>query len=122
MTLLFVMLCWVPFRSADWETTRAFFAALAGIGEGTNVWIPSVLFAALPLVLLGHAAGIALEQGRTLRLEKWLDADVRRDPVSGPYLVFRARTAAGAFLVTAAILTIYFFGATDTSPFIYFQF
>jgi hypothetical protein len=44
------------------------------------------------------------------------------DTLSGRYLVFRMRTVTGSFVVAAAMLTIYLFGAVNSSPFIYFQF
>ena len=51
-----------------------------------------------------------------------IDAEHRSDAISGTYLVLGVGGVAGAFVVAAAILTVYYFGAADTSPFIYFRF
>jgi alginate O-acetyltransferase complex protein AlgI len=119
-TLLFVTLCWVPFRAPDFATTIAMLRALFGSGLGHNIWWPVVLAWSIGLVIIGHLAGTFLP-ARPWAL-RWIDADYSSDSVSGPYLVFRMRTIAGSFAVAAAILSIYFFGALNASPFIYFQF
>jgi alginate O-acetyltransferase complex protein AlgI len=122
LTATFTILCWVPFRSADWSTTKSMFAALSGLGPGHNVWLPATLAWALALVVAGHAAAVMLESGGLRPLLTRLDATRELDPISGSYLVFGMRTVSGAFVVATALLAIYFFGAVNTSPFIYFQF
>jgi alginate O-acetyltransferase complex protein AlgI len=120
LTLLFVMLCWVPFRAIDFDGTIAMLRSLFGLGDGRNVWWPVVLAWGLALAIAGHLIGMALARGRNpLAIA---DAEVVVDPISGRYLVFRMRTIAGAFFVVAMVLAIYFFGAVESSPFIYFQF
>lgn len=120
MTLAFVTLCWVPFRSPDWPMTVEMFRSLFGLGAGRNVWWPLVLGTSLVLVIAGSGVGLALERKRNVLAP--IDATLAVDVISGMYPVFRMRTVAGGFAVAVAIYAIYFFGAVDTSPFIYFQF
>ena len=120
MTLGFVTLCWVPFRSPDWPTTIEMFRSLFGLGAGNNVWWPLVLGTSVMLVVAGTFAGVAIEKKRNVLAP--IDATLTVDVVSGTYPVFRMRTVAGGFAVAVAIYAIYFFGAVDTSPFLYFQF
>ncbi len=119
MTLLFVVLAWVPFRAVTFQATRDLTRALFGFGTGANVWFPSALPWALAVVIAGHFAGVLME--RRSGAFGFLDMDVASDTISGAHLVFHLRTFAGAFAVMCAILTIYYFGAGIT-PFIYFQF
>jgi hypothetical protein len=122
LTTLFAILCWVPFRAPSSEAARAMFAALFGLGAGRNVWLPAVLGWSLLLVIAGHVAGAALERGGMRRLLSAIDAEHRSDAITGTYLVLGVRSIAGAFVVAAAILSVYYFGALETSPFIYFRF
>ena len=119
MTLLFVTLAWVPFRAVSFDGTADMFRALFGFGAGKNIWYPTGLGWAMFLVVLGHMAGILME--RRPLMFRATDADVAADPISGRYLVLHMRTFIGAFVVTCAVLLIFYFGAGVT-PFIYFQF
>jgi alginate O-acetyltransferase complex protein AlgI len=118
VTTLFVILCWVPFRQTTWSGTRAMFAALFGFGAGRNYWTPSVLAWSLLLVIGGHVIALFM----TPRFLNAISAERRDHPISGPQLVFGLQTIRGAFVVAVVVLTIYFFGAAQTSPFIYFRF
>ncbi|MFZ2490294.1 MAG: hypothetical protein WA208_02305, partial [Thermoanaerobaculia bacterium] len=120
MTLAFVTLCWVPFRAVSFGATSDMWIALAGLGEGRDVWWPALLPLGLAIVILGHVAGVAMMKHAGAFAA--IDGEVMHDAISGRFLVFRARTVAGAFAVAAAVMAIYFFGAVETSPFIYFQF
>jgi MBOAT, membrane-bound O-acyltransferase family len=57
LTLLFVMVCWVPFRSSSFEDTLLMLKALVGVGAGHYRWLPVWLFWCLGLCLLGHLVG-----------------------------------------------------------------
>ena len=102
MTLAFVTLCWVPFRSPDWPMTVEMFRSLFGLGEGRNVWWPLVLGTSLVLVVAGTAVGVALEKKRNALAP--IDATLAVDVISGTYPVFRMRTVAGGFAVAVADL------------------
>src|SRR5438445_512060 len=54
LTLLFVMVCWVPFRSSSFGDTLLLLKAMAGIGAGRNQWLPVWLFWCLGLCVAGH--------------------------------------------------------------------
>jgi len=98
------------------------FATLFGLGSGRAVWFPAVLAWSLLLVIGGHVAGVLLARERPPRFLAAIDAERSVNPISGSQLVFGVRSLRGAFAVTAVLLTIYFFGAVTTSPFIYFRF
>jgi alginate O-acetyltransferase complex protein AlgI len=122
LTMLFTVLCWVPFRETTWSKTMSMFSTLFGLGSGRAVWYPAVLASSMLLAAGGHVAGVLLARGRPQRFLAVIDAERFVNPISGPQLVFRWRSIRGAFTLTAIILTIYFFGARTTSPFIYFRF
>jgi alginate O-acetyltransferase complex protein AlgI len=121
VTTLFTVLCWVPFRQTTWDGTVSMFSTLFGFGAGRAVWFPAVLGWSLLLVIGGHIAGILLTHNQP-RFLAVIDAERCVSPISGPQLVFGWRSVRGAFTVAVVILTIYFFGAAATSPFIYFRF
>lgn len=62
VTLLFVMICWVPFRSHSFGDTLVLMKAMVGIGAGHYHWLPVWLFRCLGLCLLGHAIGWCIEK------------------------------------------------------------
>ncbi len=62
LTLLFVMVCWVPFRSSNFSDTLVLLKALAGAGVGHYRWLPIWLFWCLGLCFLGHLAGSWIEK------------------------------------------------------------
>jgi alginate O-acetyltransferase complex protein AlgI len=121
-TTLFAILCWVPFRQTTWAGTMSMYAALFGFGTGRNVWLPAVLGWSLLFVIAGHSAGVALARNDRPRFLGLISAEREDSPISGMAMVFGLHTIRGAFFVAMIVLTIYFFGAAATSPFIYFRF
>jgi alginate O-acetyltransferase complex protein AlgI len=130
LTCLFVVLCWVPFRSPDWSTTQLVLAKLFAIEGGGALWMPTALGMCVALLAIGHAIGAVLDRSaegapapawlaRALRGLGW---ELQTDAISGWYLVLGLRTAAGAFVLALWLLAIFFFAPTGTSAFIYFQF
>src|SRR5207237_8852188 len=115
-----VALGWVPCRALVFAGALARPRSLFGLGSGRNVWWPAVLAWGLALTTAGHVIGVAIARGRNPVAVA--DAELIVDEISGRYLVFRMRTVAGAFVVAAIVMAIYFFGAIEQSPFIYFQF
>jgi alginate O-acetyltransferase complex protein AlgI len=130
VTFLFVLLCWVPFRSPDWPTTEAMLRKMLSPGAQGVLFVPAALFGCLALVALGHAIGTLLDRAVAEReppawLARWLarfSCELLQDDISGWYLRFGARTAAGSFLLAGWLLMLFFFSPTGTSPFIYFRF
>jgi alginate O-acetyltransferase complex protein AlgI len=124
LTLLFVTLCWVPFRAPDLAATRTMLASLFGFGSGRDVWWTVMLPWAVVLTVAGHLVGVLMENDSAIlrRLLEKIDAFVDRGTISGPFVVLGWESTGGAFVTTAAVLIVYLFGATSTSPFIYFQF
>jgi alginate O-acetyltransferase complex protein AlgI len=127
LTFSFVMLCWLPFRSPSLETTGLLIRKLLGLEGGGGRWYPEVLAWSLAVVAAGHFFGTML--GRHHRAEGWFGSaletlSIRRmeNPISGVWPVFEGRSIAGSFVAAAVLLSIYFFGAANASPFIYFQF
>jgi alginate O-acetyltransferase complex protein AlgI len=62
LTLLFVMVCWVPFRSHDFGDTLALLKAMAGVGAGHYQWLPVWLIPCVALCIFGHLAGWCIEK------------------------------------------------------------
>lgn len=124
LTLLFVALAWVPFRAVDAATTRSMLSRLVSPGSGGNHWIPATVAAGLALVVLGHLIGLWIERADRTGgvLQRYFDMEVKAYPLAGRQLVFGLGTVGGAFLTTAIVLIVAFFGATNSSPFIYFRF
>jgi alginate O-acetyltransferase complex protein AlgI len=118
-TLLFVTLAWVPFRAVTFPATTTLLRALFGLSAGRNIWYPSALGWAVLAVVAGHVAGVLMD--RRPAIFRAADIDVMVDAISGRHLIFHMRTFTGGFIVTAAVLAIYYFAAGIT-PFIYFQF
>jgi alginate O-acetyltransferase complex protein AlgI len=124
LTLLFVMLCWVPFRAPNFAATRTMLASLVGLGRGRDEWWTVMLPWAVGLTMAGHLIGVLIANDSAL-LRRWLariDAFIDRGTISGPFVVLGWASTGGAFVITMAALIVYLFGATTTSPFIYFQF
>ena len=103
ITLLYVLLLWVPFRCQDWATTQAYLTGLF-VPHEAPLWLhtPSLL-------LLALAAG-----WHVLRLIEHAAMDVLPDDRAFAWRPLIA-TAALAF---AALM----FAPQEASPFIYFQF
>ena len=100
LTLLFVMLAWVPFRSPDFATAARVYAGMAGFGGGGPVRVEGryVLLLAAAVALIGPTSQqIALER---LRANRWMAG------------------VAGAALAGLLLLA----GGRVPNEFIYFQF
>ena len=126
-TFSFTMFCWIPFRSPNFGTTRLMIMKLLALEDGGGRWYPEVLWWSLLLVAAGHFFGMKLQTPapKTDRFGTLLDIfSIRRmaNPISGIWPVFAMRSIAGCFVAMVMLLSIYFFGAANASPFIYFQF
>lgn len=85
LTLLFVMVCWVPFRSASFGDTLLLLKALAGVGAGHYQWLPEWLFWGVGLCIVGHLIGwwIGNRAGTALR-EKAVGGGLAALPTAEP--------------------------------------
>lgn len=127
MTLLFVILCWIPFRASGLGQTAQFIRGMFTLTQGVR-WLPDAIFVGIALVVPAHFVGLWLasaihkEQPLLQRLIRALSADLCHDRISNWYLRLGTRTVLGSFLVTLWVLLLLVFAETHTSPFIYFQF
>ena len=128
MTFLFVLIGWIPFRCVDFGSTARMLSGMFGLRTGVH-WYPEVLPWIAALVLAGHLLGSRLSRAwgaepveRADGLLARVDARLCGDLISGWYVRLGTRTVAGSFLVVFWILFLFYFSATRTSPFIYFQF
>lgn len=104
LTLLVVMLLWVPFRCSDFSVTVTYFSGLFDFDEGGLVWTPPHVVGLLVLAALWHLAYI------------WRLKALFSFPSSTPSKAYPS------FIIILTLLTIAFFAPLNTSPFIYFQF
>jgi alginate O-acetyltransferase complex protein AlgI len=100
LTLLFVVLLWVPFRGRDWATTTTMFHQLLAPAPGV-FWIYPWL---LPALLL---CGVTAAQHRAGEPD---------------FIRFRPVHFWGRLQVAMALLSLVYLSAVGRSPFIYFQF
>ncbi len=128
ITFLFVMLGWVPFRCADFHSTARMLSGMLGLQQGV-AWYPEVLPWVVGLVIVGHILGSRLgvswaagREGSVPRPLGLVGARLTGDVISGWYVRLGAATVTGSFLVVFWVLFLFYFSATRTSPFIYFQF
>lgn len=130
ITFGFAMLCWVPFRSPDWDTTVLVLRKLCGLAGPGAAYVSFGLVACAALLAAGHGLGALLDRsaehgqeppwlGRALA---WLGFELRADPISGWYVVLGVGRLPGAMVVASWLLLLFLFVPTGTSPFIYFQF
>ena len=130
VTFVFVMLCWVPFRSPDWATTRVILGKLFGLAGPGADFVPVAVVLCAAALVLAHAIGVPLDRSVARgSMPAWLGRalgalgfELRSDPIAGWYVVLGASTFAGAFVVSTWLLLLFFFAPTGSSPFIYFQF
>jgi alginate O-acetyltransferase complex protein AlgI len=125
LTVLAVLLTWVPFRASGWAASMQFYRGLFGFN---GVAIPSIYIKMLPLLgRLGHAVPVLpyLGDARTLSLPQailllalgWFIA------LGLPELHSMSRPRRSAALVASFALTVQsLFFAPYTVPFLYFQF
>jgi alginate O-acetyltransferase complex protein AlgI len=101
LTMFFVGIAWVFFRSTHISTTMVILKKMLWIGDtGGTIWYQSSLLIAFPIVLLMHFLGA--KYGATFRL--------------------RLSTFGGLFLLFFTLLGLLFLAPDNSSPFIYFQF
>ncbi len=134
LTLLFVMVCWVPFRSRSFGDTLALLKAMVGFGAGQYEWLPVWLFWCLGLCVVGHCLGwciekrasaVSLSGAASKLLDKslgWLGLQIQTHQLSGSWAVPQKLTLAGTYLVAMVLLVTLFFAPLNGNPFIYFQF
>jgi D-alanyl-lipoteichoic acid acyltransferase DltB (MBOAT superfamily) len=125
LTLLAVLLAWVPFRAPNFQTAWSFYKALFGINGIAVPALASLLLPPLPsfiavvpvLPFLGDARTLSLPLGLALLATGWTIALAMPDLQS---LSLRRRTAAliGSFAFTLQALLF----APAAIPFLYFQF
>jgi len=136
MTLLFVVLCWIPFRSPTFAATAQFFRGMFTARRGAP-WAPDAVFIALALVVPAHLVGLwlasAVRGERTetragsgepalQRVMRAASARLCEDPISSWSLRLGTRTVLGSFVVALWVLLVILSGETHSTPFIYFQF
>jgi len=129
-TFFFVMLCWIPFRAADFATTLVILERMFVWPSDGALWWPFLLLPCSLLAALGHALGAwfdrVVERGESREtVKRWgarFDAELVDDPISGWHVQLGTGTVLGSALVVAWILLIFYLAPTQTSPFIYFQF
>jgi alginate O-acetyltransferase complex protein AlgI len=127
MTLLFVMLCWIPFRAARLGDTIQILRGMFTLSGGASLPADAV-FVALGLVVPAHVIGLWLasavgnERPLLQRVMRAASAELSCDPISSWYLRLGTRTVLGSFLVTLWLLLVLLSGETRSRPFIYFQF
>lgn len=102
-TYAFVCFCWIFFRAQSFNDAATIIRKLSGGMAGGLRWIHEPLFVALPLIILAHYIGLR-----------------SKDKESLPVLISR-RFAHMVFLFFW-VIGIFFLSATETAPFIYFQF
>ncbi|PYQ47083.1 MAG: hypothetical protein DMF78_24660, partial [Acidobacteria bacterium] len=127
LTFAFAMLCWIPFRSPNVAVMRTIVGKLLGLEREGGLWYPEVVAWSLLLAAAAHWFGARLKRSRAST--DWFESLLRAlsiyrmsSPISGLWPVFEMRSVAGSFVATIVLLSIYFFGAANASPFIYFQF
>ena len=102
-TFLYVILLWVPFRSADFQTTLNYYSGLFSGAPGI-AWMHTGSWMVLSAVLVWHLL--------YLRRNEWLASY----PAANPF------RAARLYPLIAGLMLIVLFAPLNTSPFIYFQF
>ena len=100
LTVLFVVLLWVPFRAHDWNTTLTVFHQLLGLGSGIQWTYPKVL----PILAI------------------CLLAAVRHRELQPDFFSFQTRTFWGRTQVALCVMCLLYLSPLSISPFVYFQF
>jgi alginate O-acetyltransferase complex protein AlgI len=130
ITLVFIVLCWVPFRAPTFGITWTIARGLCGLGPGRVGFVSVTFWWTAALVATAHFLGAAVERAagatapntRVDRILARFDAYLIRDSVSGWSVAFRSRTVVGAFIVAGWLLVLFYGSVLSNSPFIYFQF
>ena len=103
LTLTYVILLWVPFRSPDWQTTMLYYERIFSGATGIS-WMHTGSFIVLSAVSIWHIM--------YLRNNEWL--------VSFPSK--NVLVTNKIYPILAVLMLILLFAPMETSPFIYFQF
>jgi alginate O-acetyltransferase complex protein AlgI len=131
ITLVFVTLAWVPFRAASYADTWTCYAKMFGwTAEPAVVFLPFWLPVCLVLAIIGHWIGLSCQSGQHAGPKvRWLDIGLRNlglklvhHPLAGNVVSLAKPTFIGGYTMAFIVLIIFIFGATNTNPFIYFQF
>jgi alginate O-acetyltransferase complex protein AlgI len=131
VTLVFVVLCWIPFRASRPADTTLFIQGMFTLKTGL-MWSPDALLVALVLVVPAHLIGLWLagaahggaESQRPVfqRVMRLANAQLCSDPISNWSLRLGTQTALGSFVLTLWVLLVLLSAETHARPFIYFQF
>jgi alginate O-acetyltransferase complex protein AlgI len=103
VTFLFVCVCWVVFRAENFGIAREMMSRMFWPTSGVRWCFLPLLTTAIPFVVLGSVV-------------------YRFSGLPSGYLTFDLRRPVPAFGFVLILMTIVFLSATNTSPFIYFQF
>lgn len=104
LTFVFVSLCWLPFRSPDFDTTSLYLSRMFGLESGGVVWMNPYVLMLMAVAVVWHVL-YAVNSG-------WLTQWPRR----------QIGRVGDLTLIGAALLLIALTAPLNTSPFIYFQF
>jgi alginate O-acetyltransferase complex protein AlgI len=112
-TMSFVSICWIFFRSPNFEVAWTILRKLTGLAPGGIEWtyMPAYLF--VPVLAAAHVVGVFHGDPQKT------DASHSGVPA---YATARLPLYVSAFLATAWLLILYLFIPLHRSPFIYFQF
>jgi alginate O-acetyltransferase complex protein AlgI len=131
VTLLFVMITWVPFRAHGFGTTLLMLEKMFCLGElRGGYWSPTWLWWLGGAVIAAHVLGLLVERAQAnpaweRRFASGLNLfgfRIENLPISGVFLVPYRITFAGSYAVALVFLILLYFAPMNTSPFIYFQF
>jgi alginate O-acetyltransferase complex protein AlgI len=113
-TMTFVSVCWIFFRSPNFDVAWTVLRKLAGLAPGGITWtyLPAYLF----VLVLAAAHVVGVFHG-----DRPQKADDTHTGVPA-YATARLPLYLSAFLATAWLLILYLFIPLHRSPFIYFQF
>lgn len=131
LTLTFVTLCWVPFRSTSWESTKVIFGKLFFVGNAQGIeWYPTWLGIYGAMALAAHVIGVRIISSRRGSLEakplggicEMLGCVLVGNAMTGLWISFRKVTVAGVFVIALIMLLVFLLAPMNSNPFIYFQF
>jgi len=103
VTLLFLLLTWIPFRSPDFSQTTLYLKGLLGNDSGVE-WINPTVVIILVMVACWHMLYIF------------------RIPHYVKFPVLNVNTVYSQIVIGGSLLALAMFAPINTSPFIYFQF
>jgi alginate O-acetyltransferase complex protein AlgI len=129
-TFMFVVLCWVPFRSTSIANTRLMLTKMLTLQGGGAHWFPSYLPFMVATIAAGHAIGVVC--AGALTRESWrarlrgiasqLGLRLRSNPISGWHVGLSLYPVGAAFVTILWVLILGLFSTGNVKPFIYFQF